>query len=105
MESMERRQSRIDAFYHAKGPCCAGCDWWRWHSALLGECTRSAPVSADETIGMLGIKGFSGPLEAGHVLTPREHFCGEFRDTYLWTDEEIGKLRNMFPEMFRKESS
>jgi len=83
MSKDKRTQRLIDAFYHAHGPCCAGCDWWRWHSSLVGECTRSAPVSAEETIAILFPEGFfSGEVKAGHILTPREHVCGDFKDTY-----------------------
>lgn len=30
---------------------------------------------------MLGMTYSSLPLEAGHIMTLREHVCGEFRDT------------------------
>lgn len=76
----ERRQASIDRFYASHGPCCAGCDWWRWHNSIAGECIRSAPVAGSERFGMLGITGSSLSLEAGHVMTPREHLCGEFKD-------------------------
>jgi hypothetical protein len=34
---------------------------------------------------MLGIEGCSMPFRAGHVITPREHVCGEFRDEFDWS--------------------
>ena len=77
----ERTQAIIDAFYAKRGPCCAGCDWWRWHNSCVGECTRTEPVSGTERVAMIGVTGSSLPLGAGHIMTPREHVCGEFRDT------------------------
>jgi hypothetical protein len=76
----ERTQAVVDAFYAQHGPCCAGCDWWRWYNSTVGECIRSAPVSGAERFAMLGITGSSLPLEAGHIMTQRDHVCGEFRD-------------------------
>lgn len=77
----------IDKFYldHGK-PCCAGCDWWRPHNAVAGECTRSAPVSGDQRAAMLGIENCSLSIGAGHVMTERDHSCGEFIDTYDWAE-------------------
>lgn len=66
-------------FAKDNAPCCAGCDWWRWIGSSLGECIKSAPVSGSERIAMLGMTGCSLPLEAGHVLTPRDHYCGDFK--------------------------
>jgi hypothetical protein len=76
----ERIQAGVDAFYKAHGPCCAGCDWWRWYNSLAGDCTRSAPVASAERLAMLGIIGSSLAPEAGHVITRRDHVCGEFQD-------------------------
>lgn len=76
----ERTQAVIDAFYAKHGPCCAGCDWWRWYNSCVGDCTRSAPVSGAERIAMLGFSYTSLPIGAGHVMTLREHVCGEFKD-------------------------
>lgn len=81
MSRGERTQEIIDAFYAAHGPCCAGCDWWRWYNSCAGACIRSAPVSGSERISMLGVSYTSLPLGAGHIMTTREHVCGEFRDT------------------------
>lgn len=79
---MRYRNTRqcVDEFYAKNGPCCAGCDWWRYHNAVLGECIKSAPVSAEERHAMLGIQSCSLPAKAGHILTPRDHFCGDFKD-------------------------
>ena len=78
-------QKFVDDWYLAQGkPCCAGCDWWRFHSAIIGDCTKSAPVPSDDRIGMLEITGCSLPIGAGHVITQRDHVCGEFLDTYEW---------------------
>ena len=35
--SAERTQAILDQFYKERGPCCAGCDWWRWHNSVAGE--------------------------------------------------------------------
>ncbi len=74
-------QRAIDAFYAQHGPCCAGCDWWRWHNSVAGECIRTVPVSGADRVAMLGMTGISCPVGAGHIMTPREHFCGEFKDS------------------------
>lgn len=76
----QRTQRVIDTFYEKHGPCCAGCDWWRWYNSLVGDCTRSAPVSGEQRIAMIGIRSPSISPGAGHVMTPREHVCGEFKD-------------------------
>ena len=77
-------QERMDAFYWSTGPCCAGCDWWRHVNSFSGECTKSAPVSALERFGMLGLAGASVTAQAGHIMTPRNHTCGDFQDTFDW---------------------
>jgi hypothetical protein len=80
-----RIQEACDRFYTANGPCCAGCDWWGSASSVAGECTRSAPVPGGQRYAMLGITGTSLPMAAGHVMTPREHRCGEFKDEFDWS--------------------
>ena len=79
-----KRQQIIDTFYKAKGACCAGCDWWRHYNSVVGDCTKSAPVSGAERVGMLDIGNLSLDFAAGHVLTKRDHVCGDFVDTYDW---------------------
>ena len=74
-------QNFIDKFYKDNGPCCAGCDWWRWYNSVLGECTKSAPVSAEERHAMLNMEFCSMQLGAGHILTRRDHLCGDFIDS------------------------
>jgi len=76
----DKTQAVVDEFYRKHGPCCAGCDWWRWHNSVAGECTRTAPVSGDVRFAMLGIVNSSLATDAGHVMTPRDHVCGEFKD-------------------------
>lgn len=78
---MTQTQSILDAFYKKHGSCCAGCDWWRWYNSAVGECTRNAPVSGADRYGMLGMTGLSIELNAGHIMTLRDHVCGEFIDT------------------------
>jgi hypothetical protein len=79
------RQQILDRYYFAHGKCCAGCDWWRHESGVVGECTKNAPVSAAERYAMLGIESTSMPLSSGHVLTKRDHVCGDFADTFDWS--------------------
>lgn len=74
------RQDCVDRFYRENGPCCAGCDFWRHLNAAVGECIRTAPVAASERYAMFGITGCSLDPGAGHIMTPRDHLCGEFRD-------------------------
>jgi len=76
------KQKYVDHFYKKNGPCCAGCDWWRYHNSSIGECTKSAPVSASERLSMIGIESLSGDIGAGHILTKRDHLCGDFVDTH-----------------------
>lgn len=78
-------QTHIDAFYKKHGPCCAGCDHWRWVNSITGECIRSAPAPAQERIAMLGMVATTHPVGSGHVMTKRDHLCGEFKDTYDWS--------------------
>ena len=83
---MTELQEFADAFYMRHGPCCAGCDWWRAISSMVGDCTRNAPVSAEERGAMLGIEPTPGSgIRAGHVVTRREHHCGDFKDDFDWT--------------------
>lgn len=81
--TQDRVQRIVDSFYAAHGPCCAGCDWWRHYNRVVGECTRSAPVSGADRIAMLGMSYCSLPIGAGHVMTLREHVCGDFSDNKL----------------------
>lgn len=73
-------QKSIDAFYKKNGDCCAGCDWWHWINSVVGNCTKSDPVSERERLGMLNIENCSLNVGAGHVLTKRDHVCGDFKD-------------------------
>jgi hypothetical protein len=81
MGRVERTQAIVDAFYKQHGPCCAGCDWWRWHNSIAGECIKSAPVPGPTRFAMLGVISSSLPLDAGHVMTLRDHYCGDFKDS------------------------
>lgn len=82
---MDDRQEFVDSFYWKHGPCCAGCDWWRHISSVAGDCTKSAPVSGAERVSMLGMESPSCLIGAGHVVTPREHICGDFKDEFDWS--------------------
>jgi len=78
--TLNARQRAVDAFYAEHGPCCAGCDWWRYVNSVAGECTRTVPVAGPQRFAMLGIEGASLDPGAGHIMTPRDHLCGEFKD-------------------------
>ena len=77
---MSARIERILTKFADSGPCCAGCRHWHYMNSLVGECRRSAPVSGAQRVAMLGMRGCSLEIGAGHVLTPRDHHCGEFVD-------------------------
>jgi hypothetical protein len=79
------RQELLDRFYFKNGSCCAGCDWWRSLSSLVGDCTRHAPVKSEQRWAMLGIEKCSLRPSVGHVVTQREHVCGDFKDEFDWT--------------------
>lgn len=72
------KQAIIDQFAAEHGPCCAGCDYWRWHNSVVGDCLRTAPVAWHDRVALLGMTGCSAPIGSGHIMTPREHWCGEF---------------------------
>jgi len=91
----DRIQEACDRFYTANGPCCAGCDWWNGVSSVAGDCTRSAPVPGVQRIAMLGITGTSSPMAAGHVMTPREHKCGDFKDEFDWSTLPVLYLKRI----------
>lgn len=44
---------------------------------------------------MLGIHGTTYPLTAGHVMTPREHHCGDFKDEFDWSALPAHYLRRI----------
>ena len=93
------RQGILDRYYFQHGPCCAGCDWWRHLNSLVGECTRSAPVSGQERAAALGIENISRGFAAGHVITYRDHLCGDFKDEFDWSSlSEIYRRRIGVPE-------
>jgi hypothetical protein len=77
-------QEFVDRFYMAHRPCCAGCDHWRFINSSVGECRLSPPVDGDERVSLLGMRGLSLPRAGGHILTPRDHHCGAFSDTFDW---------------------
>jgi hypothetical protein len=88
-------QEMADRFYAKHGPCCAGCDWWHRINTLVGECHKSAPVGGIERSSMLEIHVTSLPLEAGHVMTRREHHCGDFKDEFDWNSLPAAYLRKI----------
>jgi len=82
---MDVEQEGVDRFYWDNGPCCAGCDHWNWISAYAGSCTKAAPISGEQRLGLLDMSGISAPVGAGHPLTLRHHHCGEFKDDFDWS--------------------
>lgn len=79
--NIQRTQAIVDAFYAKHGPCCAGCDYWRWYNSVAGDCIRTAPTSGQDRVAMLGLTSSSLTPGAGHIMTLRDHVCGEFKDT------------------------
>ena len=77
---LRRVNASVLAYAKAHTPCCAGCDHWRYFNSVTGECMRTAPVAGPDRTQLLGIESTSLQIGAGHILTPRGHVCGEFRD-------------------------
>lgn len=73
-------QQHVDAFYAKHGPCCAGCDFWRWINTRVGECIRMPPNQSHDAAAGLGFDFCSLPRSTSN-LTANSHLCGEFRDT------------------------
>jgi hypothetical protein len=46
-------------------------------------------------MAMLGITGLSANPGAGHVMTLRDHCCGEFLDTFDWSSLGQDHLRRI----------
>jgi hypothetical protein len=78
-------QEHVDRYYFSHGPCCAGCDWWRSLSSQVGDCTKSAPVDGPTRWEIVGIERCSMKLPGGHIVTAREHVCGDFKDEFDWS--------------------
>lgn len=78
-------QEVADRFYWSHGPCCSGCDWWARINSSVGECRKSAPVSGADRVGPLGMMACSAYIGAGHPLTVRAHYCGDFKDGFDWS--------------------
>lgn len=91
----ERLQELLDRFYFENGQCCAGCDWWRYVNSVVGECTRTAPVAGIERFAMIGLQAASLSPGAGHIMTMREHHCGEFKDEFDWSAMPADYLRRI----------
>jgi hypothetical protein len=73
-------QDYVDAYADKHGPCCAGCDFWRWINTGVGECIRHAPDPSHDAAGGLGVNACSLP-PSSTMLTRRDHWCGDFEDT------------------------
>jgi hypothetical protein len=96
-----KRQEILDRIYVQNGPCCAGCDWWHHVNSLIGECHKSAPVSAEERYSIVQMDWHTWRFrdaDAGHILTNREHHCGDFKDEFDWTTLPPRYLRRIGKE-------
>jgi hypothetical protein len=61
-----------------------------------GDCTKSHPVGAKERWAMLGIENISLlKLRAGHVVTPQDHVCGDFKDEFDWSSLPLAYLKRI----------
>ena len=88
----------IDSFYIKHGPCCAGCDWWQYANSVAGQCIKSAPVTASERLSVTGISSISVHIGAGHPITFRDHYCGDFKDEFDWSSLPSHYLRRIGKE-------
>lgn len=74
-----RLQRHVDAYADKFGPCCAGCDFWRWINTAVGECVRHAPDPSHDAAAGLGLHGVSLG-KSSTMLTKRDQWCGDFSD-------------------------
>lgn len=70
-------------FYKENGPCCSGCDHWRYFNNVIGECQKSNLMGMSDRLSILGITHWTGPREAGKALTERGYYCESFIDSDL----------------------
>jgi hypothetical protein len=82
-------QEAVDKFYWNNGKCCAGCDYWRHHNSVVGECTKSNLMSSRDRIQSTGIINATINIGGGHALTTREMMCGNFKDDFDWSSLPI----------------
>ena len=73
-----KTEAIISEFADKNGECCAGCRWWQYANTVVGQCTKTAPVSGDARLSMIGGGTCSMPIPSGHILTERSHYCGDF---------------------------
>ncbi len=93
--TISKTSEAIDRFYVAHGACCAGCDWWQYANSVSGQCIRHAPVAAVERLSMTGISSISAPVGAGHPVTIRDHYCGDFEDKFDWSSLPLPYLHRI----------
>ena len=53
---MNSTQKHIDKFYAENGACCAGCDHWRWHNSVVGDCTKTPLVGTQDRVSLVGME-------------------------------------------------
>jgi len=78
-----KEDALVIKFYKENGPCCSGCDHWRYFNNVMGECEKSNLMSMADRLSILGITHWTGPREAGKALTERGYHCGNFIDSDL----------------------
>ena len=88
-------QECSDRFYFKHGPCCAGCDYWQSGDSYTGDCSASAPVGGKERASMIGIRSSSLELPSGHIITKRDHHCGQFKDEFDWQSLSLAYRRRI----------
>jgi len=62
MTTTDKTSEIIDRFYVDHGPCCAGCDWWRYANSVAGEYTRYDAIQAIKEM-VAGTPLFAAPVE------------------------------------------
>jgi len=76
-----------DRFYLRHGPCCAGCDHWRFLSQRIpsvGNCTKNAPGTKQHLPP--GIDWCSRwEMYSEYPFTHHNYKCPDFRDTFDWS--------------------
>lgn len=82
---IDEAQELADTFYWSHGSCCAGCDHWEHlRAGRVGLCAKAAPVNQEERAAILGFRGASLSIGAGHPFTMRNFHCGDFKDDFDW---------------------
>lgn len=81
-------QFESDKFYWENGRCCAGCDYWL-SEGFIGQCTKSALVAAKDRTALINLENLTLDIGGGHIFTPRDYVCGNFKDGFDWSSLPI----------------